>query len=98
MLLHGAAEIILSQNTSYRFTASLIELLRHADNLPRHRILTECARRISGFTITDTLDLEAEEGEIPPVIMDKIDQLVYIGMVKRLLEDVHRMSFPLSIG
>ncbi|KAF8309783.1 hypothetical protein F5887DRAFT_1091838 [Amanita rubescens] len=56
----------------YRLTASLIELLLYSENVPRHRILTLFAEHLTGFKITDAIDLEAGEPPISPDLYRKI--------------------------
>ncbi|KAF8350099.1 hypothetical protein F5887DRAFT_1059292 [Amanita rubescens] len=45
----------------YRLTASLIEIFLHSEYVPRHRALTSFAECLTGFKITDAIDLEADQ-------------------------------------
>lgn len=56
----------------YRLTASLIEIFLHSEDVPRHRVLTSFAERLTGFKITDAIELEAGEQEISPDLDIKI--------------------------
>ena len=49
---------------SYRFTASLIELLLFTQVTSRHRVLSAFIYALTGFRVTDAIDLEEEE---PPL-------------------------------
>ena len=49
---------------SYRFTASLIELLLFTQSTSRHRVLSAFIYALTGFRVTDTIDLEEDE---PPL-------------------------------
>ncbi|KAF8512031.1 hypothetical protein BU17DRAFT_11549, partial [Hysterangium stoloniferum] len=48
----------------HRLTASLIELFICLENVPRHRVLTSFAERLTGFKVTDAIELEDDE---PPI-------------------------------
>lgn len=41
----------------YRLTASLIEIFLHSEDVPRHRVLTSFAERLTGFKITDAIEV-----------------------------------------
>lgn len=56
----------------YRFTARLIELLLLTQPDSPHRLLSAFAKALTGFTITDALDLEEAE---PPLTTDTLDQM-----------------------
>ncbi|KAF8523105.1 hypothetical protein BU17DRAFT_64002 [Hysterangium stoloniferum] len=47
-------------------TASLIELFICLENVPRRRVLTSFAERLTGFKVTDTIKLEDDEPPISP--------------------------------
>ena len=49
---------------SYRFTASLIELLLFTEATSPHRVLSAFIYALTGFHVTDAIDLEEEE---PPL-------------------------------
>ncbi|KAF8522268.1 hypothetical protein BU17DRAFT_87361 [Hysterangium stoloniferum] len=45
----------------HRLTASLIELFLCFENVPRHRVFTSFVEHLTGFKITDTIELEGGE-------------------------------------
>ena len=71
-LLFGATRFLLI-DYSYRLTASLIEILLHSDNVPHHRVLTLFTEHLTGFKITDAIELEAGEPPISPDLAAKIE-------------------------
>jgi len=46
---------------SYRFTATLIELLLFTQPESPHRVLSAFVHHLTGFTLTDAIDLEERE-------------------------------------
>ncbi|KAF8516724.1 hypothetical protein BU17DRAFT_92559 [Hysterangium stoloniferum] len=51
----------------HRLTASLIELFLCFENVPRHRVFTSFVEQLTGFKLTDTIELEAGE---PPISLE----------------------------
>lgn len=68
----------------YRLTASLIEIFLHSENVPRHRVLTSFANRLTGFKITDAIELEAGEPHISPDLDRKIQSYQPLTELRRL--------------
>ena len=64
---------------SYRFTASLIELLLFTQSTSRHRVLSAFIRSLTGFRVTDASDLEEEEPPLTKDILECIEN--YYGPV-----------------
>ncbi|KAF8510406.1 hypothetical protein BU17DRAFT_98110 [Hysterangium stoloniferum] len=56
----------------YRLTASLIELFICFENVPRHRVLTSFVKHMTGFRLTDAIELEDGEPLISPELTEKI--------------------------
>ncbi|KAF8521967.1 hypothetical protein BU17DRAFT_64689 [Hysterangium stoloniferum] len=56
----------------YRLTASLIELFICFENVPRHRVLTLFVKHMTGFRLTDAIELEDGEPLISPALTEKI--------------------------
>lgn len=71
-------------NCSYRFTASVIELLLYEENVPRHRVLTQFIAHTTGFTPTDATDLEEGEAPISQALFGKIASYGQITSAERL--------------
>ena len=57
---------------SYRFTASLIELLLFAQSASRHRVLSAFIFALTGFRVTDATDLEEEESPLSEKLREHI--------------------------
>jgi hypothetical protein len=76
---------MLKHHRSYRFTASLIELLLLEPNSP-HRALSAFAESLTGFTITDALDLEEPEPLLSAHTLHRIKGYGPVGTVDRLFE------------
>jgi len=55
--------------------------------LPRHRVLTSFAERLTGFKITDATDLEENEPDIPLELSEKIAEYCPIHDLDRVFED-----------
>ncbi|KAM6500713.1 hypothetical protein JOM56_003727 [Amanita muscaria] len=71
----------------YRLTASLIELFLHSENVPRHRVLTSFAEHLTGFKITDAIELEADEPPISPDLDEKIKTYRSLTELGRLFKE-----------
>ncbi|KAF8340069.1 hypothetical protein F5887DRAFT_919598 [Amanita rubescens] len=71
----------------YRLTASLIEIFLHSENVPRHRVLTSFAERLTGFKITDAIDLEADEPHISSDLDIKIKSYRPLTVLRHLFEE-----------
>jgi hypothetical protein len=63
---------LMSNHSSYRFTADLMELLLCAPPGSPHRTLTAFVHSVTGFKLTDAIDLEEEEPPITTAIDDRI--------------------------
>jgi hypothetical protein len=63
---------------SYRFTASLIEVLLSTQPGSQHHVFSAFASSLTRFTITDAIDLE--EGE-PPLTADTVNKTELYGPV-----------------
>lgn len=74
----------------HRLTAGIIELLLHSEHVPRHRVLPSFVKHLTGFTITDAVDLEEQEGPIPDDVAKKISKCGQLSLVKRLFEEPNR--------
>ena len=83
----GLFDLYLTYKYSHRPTASIIELLLYSENVPRHRVLTAFVKHLTGFTITDAIDLEEQEGHITSDLAEKIRTYGRLGLVKRLFEE-----------
>ncbi|KAM6495491.1 hypothetical protein JOM56_008197 [Amanita muscaria] len=70
----------------YRLTASLIEIFLHSENVPRHRVLTSFANCLTGFKITDAIELEAGEPHISPDLDRKIQSYHPLTGLRRLFK------------
>src|SRR5487761_1805062 len=80
----------MSNYSSYRLTASLIELL-YTQPHSRHRILSAFVKALTNFTLTDAVDLE--EGE-PTLTVDTIRAIEYyqpVSLVHRLYDEPDSM-------
>ena len=64
---------------SYRFTASLIELLLFTQSTSRHRVLSAFIHALTGFRVTDAIDLEEEEPPLANGIFEHIEN--HYGLV-----------------
>jgi len=51
---------------SHRLTASLLELFLYSENVPPHRVFTSFAEHLTGFKITDAIELEDDKPPISP--------------------------------
>ena len=80
--------LLIFDIVSHRLTASLIELfLWEGSPVPRHRVLTSFAERMSGFKITDATELEDIEPQIPLELSRKIQDYQPIHGLDRLLRN-----------
>ena len=78
--------LLILDIVSYRLTASLLELLLwEGSPVPRHRVLTSFAERLTGFKITDAIELEDIEPDIPLELSQKIANCNPIHELNRLL-------------
>ena len=72
---------------SPRLTASVLELLLHpSSSASCHRVLTAFVEHLTGASITDAADLEADEEEIPKELMDAIEKYRPLSSVKQVFE------------
>ncbi|KAF8338350.1 hypothetical protein F5887DRAFT_1137571 [Amanita rubescens] len=71
----------------YRLTASLIEIFLYSEDVPRHRVLTSFAERLTGFKITDAIELEAGEPPISPDLDKKIKKYQPLTELDRLFKE-----------
>jgi hypothetical protein len=55
--------------------------------VPRHRVLTAFAERLTGFGITDATELEDSEPDIPSELSEKIAEYRPIHELGRLFEN-----------
>jgi len=83
----GFFDLLFNNSNSHRLTASLIELYLHSPDAPRHRILSEFVKYLTGFTITDAIELEDEEGPIPEELLKKIQLFGPLCPVNHLFEE-----------
>ncbi|KAF8510678.1 hypothetical protein BU17DRAFT_97886 [Hysterangium stoloniferum] len=74
----------------HRLTASLIELFIHSENVPRHRVLTSFAEQLTGFKITDAIDLEDDEPPISPELSTSISHYRSISQLDRVFNERNR--------
>ncbi|KAF8642054.1 hypothetical protein AX14_009794, partial [Amanita brunnescens Koide BX004] len=65
----------------------LIEIFLHSKNVPRHRVLTSFAERLTGFKITDAIDLEAGEPHISSDLDEKIKSYRPLTLLRCLFEE-----------
>lgn len=66
---------------------SLIEIFLHSEDVLRHRVLTSFAECLTGFKITDTIELEAGEPQISPDLAQKINTYRPLTELRRLFEE-----------
>jgi hypothetical protein len=86
--LIGAIRFLLIDYTcSYCLMASLIEIFLHLENVPRHCVLTTFAKRLTGFKITDTIELEAGEPHISPNLDRMINSYQPLTELRRLFKE-----------
>lgn len=69
---------------SYRPTASLIELLLYTQPNSRHRVLSAFVRRLTGFTLTDAVELEGREPALTVETMNMLEYYEPISLVHSL--------------
>ncbi|KAF8508345.1 hypothetical protein BU17DRAFT_70833 [Hysterangium stoloniferum] len=74
----------------HRLTASLIELFIYSENVPGHRVLTSFAERLTGFKITEAIDLEDDEPPICPELSTLISHYRSIGKLDRVFNEKNR--------
>lgn len=74
---------------SYRFTASLIELLLETQS--PHRVLSAFAEFLTGFTIKDALDLEEQEQPLSKHTLRRILDYGTLGNAHWLFETRERI-------
>ncbi|KAF8498457.1 hypothetical protein BU17DRAFT_72319 [Hysterangium stoloniferum] len=74
----------------HRLTASLIELFICLDNVPRHRVLTSFAQRLTGFKVTDAIELEDNEPPISPELSTLISNSQPISELDRVFNENNR--------
>jgi len=80
--------LLIFDIVSHRLTASLLELLLwEGSPVPRHRVLTSFAERLTGFKITDAIELEDIEPDIPLELSQKIANYHPIHELNRLLRN-----------
>ena len=73
---------------SPRLTASVLELLLHpSNNASCHRVLTALVKQLTGSSISDAADLEADEEEVPKELMDSIEKYGPVSSLKRVFEE-----------
>jgi hypothetical protein len=82
---------------SYRLTASLIELFLYSKDVPRHRVLTLFVEHLTGFKITDAVELEAAEPPISPDLLLKFESYGPLTELDRLFQqDVKNSLWNIS--
>ncbi|KAF8512673.1 hypothetical protein BU17DRAFT_96067 [Hysterangium stoloniferum] len=74
----------------HRLTASLIELFICLKNVPRHRVLTSFAERLTGFRVTDAIELEDDEPPISPELSVSILNYRPFSGLKRIFNAKNR--------
>ncbi|KAF8521901.1 hypothetical protein BU17DRAFT_87449 [Hysterangium stoloniferum] len=74
----------------HRLTASLIELFICFENVPRHRVLTFFVENLTGFKITDAIELEDDEPPISPELYTLICHYGPICDLDRLFNEKNR--------
>ena len=89
---------LLTSFFSYRFTASVIELLLSEQSVPRHRVLTEFIEKTTGFTLTDAKDLEDKEPPLSKELMKKIRKYGPITSAGALFEQNNGEYYTSIIG
>ena len=82
---------------SYRLTASLIELLLYTQSDSRHRILSAFARRLTGFTLTDAVELEEREPALTVETTDMFEYYEPVSLVHSLSKGSDRTCSVLLI-
>jgi hypothetical protein len=87
--------VLILHISSPRLTASLLELLLSSDNVPRHRVLTAFAKHLTGFTISDAIDLENEEGPISYELKTEMNKYEELSLVGQLFEKPNS-EYPIS--
>ncbi|KAF8497010.1 hypothetical protein BU17DRAFT_72416 [Hysterangium stoloniferum] len=71
----------------HRLTASLIELFICLENVPRHHVLTSFAERLTGFKVTDAIELEDDEPPISPELSALISHYRSIGELEHVFNE-----------
>ncbi|KAF8512020.1 hypothetical protein BU17DRAFT_96669 [Hysterangium stoloniferum] len=74
----------------HRLTASLIELFICLENVPRHRVLTSFVEHLTGFKITDAIELEGGEPPISPELSVLISNHQPINELDRIFNEKNR--------
>ncbi|KAF8521957.1 hypothetical protein BU17DRAFT_64682 [Hysterangium stoloniferum] len=74
----------------HRLTASLIELFICLENIPRHRVLTSFVEHLTGFKITDAIELEDGEPPISPELSVLISNHQPINELDRIFNKKNR--------
>jgi hypothetical protein len=82
--------LLISNHDSHRLTASLIELSLRSGAGSRHRVLTAFAGRLTGFTITDAIELENEELPVSDAKDFMIEYYVPLSTMDRLFVERDR--------
>lgn len=61
-----------------------MELLAFRKNIPHHRALTSFVKQITGFTLTDAMNLECDEPDLPDEVSSLIETYQPITMTDQL--------------
>ncbi|KAF8519086.1 hypothetical protein BU17DRAFT_90258 [Hysterangium stoloniferum] len=78
----------------HRLTASLIELFIGLKSVPRHRVLTSLVEHLTGFRVTDAIELEDDEPPISPELSVLIDEYRPLSGSKRVFENNREELIP----
>ncbi|KAF8241170.1 hypothetical protein L208DRAFT_1464244, partial [Tricholoma matsutake] len=80
----------------YRLTASLIELLLYTQSDSRHRVLSAFTRCLTGFTLTDAVELEEREPALTVETMNMFKYYEPVSLVHSLSKGSDSMCNPLE--
>jgi hypothetical protein len=82
---------------SYRPTASLIELLLYTQLNSPHRVLSAFVKSLTGFTITDAVDLEEREPALTVQTTNMLEYYEPVSLVHSLSKGSDRTCSVLLI-
>jgi len=90
---------VLLNHYSYRFTASLIEsIILSAQPNSRHRILSAFVHSLTGFTLTDAIDLEEREESLTTATRNQMSYYKQVAEADRFFEKSGGMCNALFLG
>jgi len=87
--------MLILHNFSPRLTASLLELLLSSADVSRHRVLNAFAKHLTGFTLSDAIDLENKENPISDNLITEMKKYGRLSLTRQLFERSGSECHPL---